>query len=91
MISIHKLACAAMFLAVTACSTDPVRVEQDYGNSVRQMIEGQIANPEAARRPSTELPGGLDGARGEKVIEAHRNPPQTGGKSSSAVQIRIGQ
>jgi type IV pilus biogenesis protein CpaD/CtpE len=91
MISIHKLVCAAMFLAVTACSTDPVRVEQDYGNSVRQMIEGQIANPEAARRPSTELPGGLDGARGEKVIEAHRNPPQTGGKSSSAVQIQIGQ
>jgi type IV pilus biogenesis protein CpaD/CtpE len=90
MISIHKLVCAAMFLAVTACSTDPVRVEQDYGNSVRQMIEGQIANPEAARQPSADLPGGLDGARGEKVIEAHRNPPQ-GGKSSSSVQIRIGQ
>jgi hypothetical protein len=55
------------------------------------MIEGQIANPEAARQPSAELPGGLDGARGEKVIEAHRNPPQSGGKASSAVQIRIGQ
>lgn len=87
---IHKLACVLIVLAATACSTDPVRVKQDFGNSVRHMIEAQTANPEAARHPSAELPGGLDGARGEKVIEAHRNPPQ-GGKASSAVQIRIGQ
>lgn len=83
MTSIIKLAGAAMMLAVSACSTDPVRVEQDYGNSVHNMIKAQIADPEAARHPSTGLPGGLDGGKGEKAIEAYRNPPQTGGQPSS--------
>lgn len=80
MTCIQKLACAAIVLAATACSTDPVRVKQDFGNSVRNMIDSQIANPEAARQPSTELPGGLDGARGEKVIGTHRDPSSSGGR-----------
>lgn len=80
---IIKLTGAAMVLALSACSTDPVRVEADYGNSVRNMIEAQMANPEAARNPSSGLPGGLDGGKGEKVIEAYRTPPQSGGKPAS--------
>lgn len=92
MTSIEKLACAAMLFAVSACSSDPVRVEQDYGNSVRNMIKAQIADPEAARRPSTGLPGGLDGGKGEKVIDAYRDPSQIGGRpSSSGSASRTGQ
>lgn len=89
MTCIHKFVGAVIVLAATACSTDPVRVEQDYGNSVRNMIEVQTANPEAARQPSAELPGGLDGARGEKVIEAHRDP--SAARNTPSALIRIGR
>lgn len=93
MTSIKKLAFTALlFTAATACSTDPVRVEQDYGKSVRQMIDAQLADPQAARSPSAQLPGGLDGGKGDNAIEAYRNPSPTGGSPPSTVNVfRIGR
>lgn len=93
MTATKKLAFAALvFAATAACSTDPVRVEQDYGKSVRSMIDGQLADPQAARNPSPALPGALDGEKGDKAIEAYRNPPATSGGSPSTVNIfRVGR
>ena len=89
MTSKKKLTFAALILAAaTACSTDPVRVEQDYGNSVRHMIDAQMADPQAARNPSADLPGALDGDKGEKAIEAYRNPPPAAGASRDFFRIR---
>ncbi len=68
------LLCGAAVLAVAGCRSDPVRVEKDYGNSVRSMVEAQIYDPEAAANPSAALPGGVDGAKGDKAIEVYRDP-----------------
>jgi type IV pilus biogenesis protein CpaD/CtpE len=91
--SIKKLVFAALLCAAaSACSTDPVRVEEDYGKSVRHMIDAQLADPQAARNPSAELPGGLDGGKGDKAIEAYRKPPPASGGSPSTVNFfRIGR
>ena len=65
-----------MATALVACAstpdTDPVRVEEDFGRSVRQMIQGQIYDPETARKPAKEPPMGLDGVQGEAVLKTHR-------------------
>lgn len=70
------LFCSAAVLAIAGCSGGAVRVEEDFGNSVRGMVEAQVNNPEAVLSPypSAELPGGIDGARGDKVIEGYRDP-----------------
>ncbi len=60
---------------LTGCSTtagDAVRVEEDFGNSVRQMIGAQIYNPDAAKAAATEPPRGLDGVQGEAVLKVYR-------------------
>jgi hypothetical protein len=65
---------AGLMLAACASTadTDATRVEQDYGRSVRQMIDGQVYDPQAARKPATEPPMGLDGVQGEAVLKSHR-------------------
>lgn len=74
---IYKLVAAVFILMsvfVTGCSsTDPTRVEADYGNSVRNMIEAQIYDPEAANNPPSEPPTSLDGGYAEEVLEAYRD------------------
>lgn len=72
-----------LLVTVTACTGKPVRVESDFGNSVHNMTEAQMYDPEAARNPSAELPGGLDGAKGDAVIDAYRAPPKAGASKKS--------
>jgi hypothetical protein len=58
---------------LTGCnSTDPVRVEQDFGNSVHHMIQAQIYNPQAARNPSTVPPAALDGPMAGEALNVYR-------------------
>ena len=65
----YKLVVTAFTLIsifVSGCSsTDPTRVEADYGNSVRNMIEAQIYDPDAAKYPPSEPPTTLDGSYAE--------------------------
>jgi hypothetical protein len=72
----YSAAVAALALVLGACAntsdTDPVRVEQDFGRSVDQMIEAQIYDPKAARKPPAEPPMGLDGVQGEAILKTHR-------------------
>ncbi len=67
------LLCSAAVMTATGCRSDPVWVEKDYGNSVRSMVEAQIYDPQAAANPAAAA-GGLDGAKGDKAIEAYRDP-----------------
>jgi len=58
----------------TACTTfDPVHVEQDFGNSVRQMVQNQIYDQEAAFNPGTEPSLSTDGVMLQEAIKAYRD------------------
>ncbi len=81
---------AAMLLAGCAmtASTDPTRVENDFGNSVRQMVDGQIYDTKAARKPATEPPLGQDGAHTEVILRKHRE--HVGDPASVDDDVRVG-
>lgn len=75
---------------LTACVTsDPVRVNDDFGNSVRAMVQGQIYDPRAAQRPAANAPGGMDGAQGEAVLKKHREHVGNPGDVSKDVEIKV--
>lgn len=50
-------------LTSTGCSTEPKRVEADYGNSVHQMVQASTYNPEAAASTESVPVYGMDGKR----------------------------
>lgn len=59
---------------LAACSMhEPTRVDENFGNSVRHMVEVQTYNPEAARKPSTEPPTAMDGEKGGAVLDSYRS------------------
>jgi hypothetical protein len=54
-------------VVVQGCTTEPVKTEADFGNSVRQMIAAQRVDGGPSARP-----GSLDGHQAEKVLQAWR-------------------
>ena len=56
----------------STASTDPVRVEADFGNSVRNMVDAQIIDHEAANAAYAEPVVGMDGVRAERILNDHR-------------------
>jgi hypothetical protein len=53
-------------------STEPERVEADFGNSVNQMIQAQTHNPEAAARTESIPVKEMDGEMAVSTLEALR-------------------
>jgi len=68
---LRLLAASATLLLAAGCATGPEAVENDYGNSVRHMMQAQTANP-TAPADSNPLDHG-DGTRINGAIEAYRN------------------
>jgi starvation-inducible outer membrane lipoprotein len=64
------VAASSTLLLAAGCATGPEAVENDFGNSVRQMTQAQTANP-MAPADSNPLDHG-DGARINGAIEAYR-------------------
>ena len=59
----------AMLLSI-GCSTEPKRVEADYGNSVHQMVQASTYNPEAAASTESIPVVGMDGKRAMNSLDA---------------------
>jgi type IV pilus biogenesis protein CpaD/CtpE len=55
---------------LAACA--PTLTEQNFGVSVRQMIEAQTYDPSALTTPSTETVDSSDGRRLENVLDVYR-------------------
>lgn len=68
---LRPLALCAPLLLAAGCATGPETVENDYGNSVRHMMQAQTANP-TAPADSNPLDHG-DGMRINGAVEAYRN------------------
>lgn len=69
-------------LLLGACATDPGLTEQNFGESVRQMIRAQTYDPSTLSSPSDEAVEGTDGQMLEGTLEAYRetvsNPDAVG-------------
>ncbi|MGQ0592863.1 MAG: hypothetical protein ACT4QB_09490 [Gammaproteobacteria bacterium] len=78
-------------LLLTACTwSDPVRVEQDFGKSVRNMVKAQTYNPEASRHPPVDPPERLDGTRGNRALEIYRGDIAKPEVVDQPIRINIG-
>jgi hypothetical protein len=78
-------------LLLTACTySDPVRVEQDFGKSVRNMVKAQTYNPEASRHPPVDPPKTLDGTRGNRALETYRGDVAKPAEVDQPIRINIG-
>ena len=60
------------FMLAGCTSTDPRRVENDFGESVRQMINAQLYDPEAAADPPLIGVDTLDGPTAATTIDNYR-------------------
>ena len=55
-----------------ACTTTSA-VEDDFGNSARQMVEAQKAHPEVSDNPDREPVDGTDADRIVRVLQTYRD------------------
>jgi len=78
-----------MISGCSTASTDPVRVEADFGNSVKNMVDAQIIDHEAATEPYAKPVIGMDGVRAEKVLHDHRTLESNAEAVSEPVDLEI--
>jgi len=79
-------------LLTTGCAItqEPARVDEDFGNSVRNMVDAQIYNPAAAQNPPVNPPLALDGQKGQNALEAYRKDVAKPKKVEEQIQINVG-
>jgi hypothetical protein len=72
-------------------STEPERVEADFGNSVNQMIQAQTHNPEAAARTESIPVKEMDGEMAISTLEALRkDTAREKGVINNVINVEIG-
>ena len=59
-------------LILAACAEQPPALEQDFGNSVRQMVNAQTADPATVLTPPKEAVEDGDGPRSTAVMKTYR-------------------
>lgn len=74
--------------AIQGCATPPSKVEQTYGDSVRQMIGEQTYDHDAVNKPITTP--ALDGKVGDNVLDQHRTDIAKPDQSSKDIIFNIG-
>jgi type IV pilus biogenesis protein CpaD/CtpE len=88
--SYYRYLIVASILSAGCTSTDPVRVEDDFGNSVHNMIGAQIYDRGAAKNPPSDPPLALDGEKADKVLDVYRSDVSEPAKVEKPISIRIG-
>ena len=80
-----------MSAGTTGCSTEPKRVEADYGNSISQTVQAQTYNPEAAASTESIPVLGLDGKRAMRTLDAMRTDTERPDDFDDVIDIELGQ
>lgn len=78
-------------LIVMGCASSFPTIEDTHGDSVRSMIDNQIADPATAANPDPEPVMGYDGNKGEKVITNHTRNVATPEQTATQTVINIGK
>lgn len=84
-------ACLATIIFCTGCVSKTERLDNDFGNSYRNMVESQIYNPDAARNPPSDPPMALDGKKGELLLKTYRTDTGKPKAIERDIQIKIGK
>jgi uncharacterized lipoprotein YajG len=71
---------------LAACQTEPTQSEQEFGDSVRQMVSAQKYQP--AEPPAA--PSGMDGRKAEKVMQVYREDVAQPKQISNEIYINVG-
>jgi hypothetical protein len=72
-------------------STEPVRVQEDFGNSVKQMTQSQTYNPEAAARTESLPIKEMDGEMALSTLEALRKDTSRDTETlNNVINVQIG-
>jgi len=89
--SYHDIAVIALTIVITAgCSTEPERVEADYGNSVHQMIQASTYNPEAAASTESIPVLGMDGKRAVRSLDELQQDTERAEDFNDIINIELG-
>jgi len=80
---------ALLLTAGCAITQEPARVDEDFGNSVRNMVDAQIYNHAAAQNPPVDPPLALDGQKGQNALEAYRKDVAKPKKVEEQIQINV--
>ena len=88
----YLLAISVVTLSVTTsgCSTEPERVEADYGNSVSQTVQAATYNPEAAASTESVPVLGLDGKRAMRTLDAMQTDTERPKDFEDIIDIELG-
>ena len=89
--SAHKLASLAAALLLTACATEPTMTEQNFGQSVRQMVNAQTYDPSTLSAPSEATIERTDGQMLEAALESYRETVADPNSVGSEITINVGQ
>jgi len=72
-------------------STEPARVEADFGNSVNQMVQAQTHNPEAAARTESIPVKEMDGEMAMRTLDEMRKDTKRETESlNNTINVQIG-
>jgi hypothetical protein len=72
------------------CSTEPKRVEADYGNSISQTVQAQTYNPEAAASTESIPVLGMDGKRSMRTLDAMQTDTERPDDFDDVIDIELG-
>jgi len=86
----HKLAFLLPAVLLGGCATDPTLTEQNFGDSVRQMVNAQIYDPSTISNPSDATIEGTDGRMLEGVIESYQTTETDSGSVGEEITINVG-
>jgi hypothetical protein len=78
----------SVLLLAAGCATVP---EEEFGSSVRHMIQVQTYNPDAMGAAPTDAGQGLDGEKAGSAVKAYREQKPANARSTSEpMRIDIG-
>ena len=72
---------AISLLLLTGCakwSSDPTRLQADYGQSVRSMVNNQIYNPSKSQNPAALAPDGMEANKADTILNGGDSYGSTG-------------
>jgi hypothetical protein len=78
-------------MAINGCSTEPKRVEADYGNSISQTVQAQTYNPEAAASTESIPVLGMDGKRSMRTLDAMQTDTERPEDFDDIIDIELGK
>ena len=82
------ISCLAGYLGGCASQT---AVEADFGNSVKQVLGAQIANPERVANPPSEMPAHTMGPRLNNALEVYQQSVGDPRTINESISVGTGQ